>query len=87
MTELLPCSKCRRVPQVLPWGTLRDIWCARCELMVTNKPESEAVATWNRLYGAPLTLAERPQDVPACRADAACAERGRACIESVEVCR
>lgn len=73
MTELLPCSKCRRVPVVgsvnqPPWGVT---WRASCGCPgATHDCDRERLERrWNRFCGAPLTLAERPQDVPALDVD------------------
>ena len=79
-TELLPCSKCRRVPE---WHTKffrrgqrgEAAWpmiiCPECKphghsMGVAEPTRDACVSAWNRLHGSPLTLAERPQDVPAC---------------------
>lgn len=62
-TELLPCSKCRRVPDGDEPGL---IVCGGCGAFAHH------ASSWNRLHGSPLTLAERPQDVPACELPEAC---------------
>ena len=110
MTELLPCSKCRRVPE---WHTKffrrgqRDeaawpmIVCPECKphghfVGVAEPTRDACVSAWNRLYGSPLTLAERPQDVPAWHDEpsvgdgvrvvpsaASCVERGRSCEDAL----
>lgn len=66
MTELLPCSKCRRVPTLTAWGNI--VCPVRCSGLAPFHGESpdEMTARWNRTYGAPLTLAEKPQDVAMC---------------------
>ena len=74
MTELLPCSKCRRVPETRP-ALRRGMfsYACRCGADKWFSYADDAIArrSWNNHFGSPLTLAERPQDVPACEPDAA----------------
>ena len=65
MTELLPCSKCRRVPVQGIDGDV-ECRCGRGIMLCLRDTRDSVRELWNRYHGSPLTLAERPQDVPAC---------------------